>query len=53
MQNLVLSNFLNKNSFYKKIIDKIFNFEFLNFEEALKLYKEGDLFFFGESAKFI
>lgn len=53
MQNLVLSNFLNKNSFYKKIIDKIFNFEFLNFEEALKLYKEGDLFFLGELAKIL
>ncbi len=51
MQNLILGEFLNKNSFYQKITEKVFNSIPLNFEEALRLYKEGDLFFLGELAR--
>ncbi len=51
MQSFVLKDFFKKNSFYEKVAEKALNLEALDFESALKLYREGDLFFLGELAR--
>ncbi|WP_038056774.1 CofH family radical SAM protein [Thermodesulfobacterium hydrogeniphilum] len=51
MQNLVLEEYFKKDNFYKKVAEKVLNLEPLDFDSALKLYREGDLFFLGKLAK--
>lgn len=46
----VLNKVIENNNFYKEITKKILNFEDITFEEALKLYIEGDMYFLGELA---
>ena len=50
-RNFILEETLKKNCELKDISEKVLNFEPLDFESALKLYREGDLFFLGELAR--
>lgn len=50
MTNEILECYSKKNSFYEKIKNKVLNFERLDFDTVLRLYKEGDLFFLGALA---
>ena len=50
-RNFILEETLKKNCKFKNISEKVLNFEPLDFESALRLYREGDLFFLGELAR--
>ncbi|MCD6489757.1 MAG: CofH family radical SAM protein [Thermodesulfobacterium sp.] len=50
-RNFILEETFKKNCELKDISEKVLNFESLDFESALKLYREGDLFFLGELAR--
>lgn len=50
-RNFILEETFKKNCELKDISEKVLNFEPLDFESALKLYREGDLFFLGELAR--
>ncbi len=39
-----------QNSFFEKIAEKVFNLEQIDFDSALKFFREADLFFLGELA---
>ncbi len=48
---MVLEEYSKKNSFFKEIAERVLNLESLDFESALRLYREGDIFFLGELAR--
>ena len=50
-KNFVLERSFKENPFFEDIAYRILNLESLDFESALKLYREGDLFFLGELAR--
>jgi len=50
-KNFVLERGFKENPFFEDIAHRILNLESLDFESALKLYREGDLFFLGELAR--
>jgi aminodeoxyfutalosine synthase len=51
--SLVLEKYAEKNRFYREITEKILSGKTLNFEEALRLYQEGDFYFLGTLANVV
>ncbi|PMP95969.1 MAG: aminofutalosine synthase MqnE [Thermodesulfobacterium geofontis] len=49
-KSLILEEAFKKNRNLEKIAEKVLNLEPLDFDSALRLYNEGDLFFLGELA---
>ena len=50
-KDFILERSFKENPFFEDIAQRILNLESLDFESALRLYREGDLFFLGELAR--
>lgn len=50
-KSFILEETFKKNKDLEKIAERVLNLEPIDFESALKLYREGDLFFLGELAR--
>ena len=50
-KDFILERSFKENPFFEDIAQRILNLKSLDFESALRLYREGDLFFLGELAR--
>lgn len=50
-KSFILEEIFKKHRDFEKIAERVLNLEPLDFDSALKLYQEGDLFFLGELAR--